>query len=136
MKSIIRLFFLSFMRVRVLMLLKLLKVVKNYYSIIALYYFWVFLYYYCIVFRGDDWLVLNVVFLDEGQNHSGRENLLIFETLPGVIACPNILTFVLASWTVSSFPFITFYLPSLSSTQLSFSSIRFSFYLFVTGESL
>lgn len=52
-----------------------------------------------------------------------RENLLIFDTLPGVIAWPNILTFVFpTSATVSVFPFIGFYFPSLNSRQLSFSN--------------
>lgn len=57
-------------------------------------------------------------------NQLDLENLLIFDTLPGVIACPNILTFVLlTSATVSRFPFITFYFPILNSIQLSFYSL-------------
>lgn len=50
----------------------------------------------------------------------GFENLLIFDTLPGVIACPNTLTLVgPTSVIVFVLPVTTFSLPNLNSTQLS-----------------
>ncbi len=68
-------------------------------------------------------------------DHMGRENLLIFDTLPGVIACPNILTFVFTSPIVSVFPFIIFSLPNLNSKQLSFSALILP-KSFTLGESV
>jgi hypothetical protein len=38
---------------------------------------------------------LIIIFFDKSVVHKGLENLLIFDILPGVIACPNTLTFVL-----------------------------------------
>lgn len=59
-------------------------------------------------------------------NQNCLVNLVILDTRPGVIACPNMLTLVLpVSVTVSVLPVMIDALPKCNSRQLSFSAVVF-----------